>query len=52
MLALLIRSIRDALILGTRIDVGATNLMDLDTPEAPERAYSEPVYLRIAFSKS
>ena len=52
MLALLIRSMRDALILGTRIDVGATNLIDLDAPEAPERAYSEPVHLRIAFGES
>jgi hypothetical protein len=43
---------RDALILGTRIDIGATNLMDLNTPEAPERTYSEPVHLRIAFSES
>jgi hypothetical protein len=43
---------RDALILGTRIDVGATNLMDLDTPEAPECIYSEPVHLRIAFGES
>jgi hypothetical protein len=52
MLALLIRSIRDTLILGTRIDVGATNLMDLNAPEAPERIYSEPVHLRITFSES
>jgi hypothetical protein len=43
---------RDALILGTRINVGATNLMDLNAPEAPERVYSEPVYLRIAFGES
>ena len=52
MLALLIRSIQDALILGTWIDIGATNLMDLNAPEALERVYSKLVHLHIAFSKS
>lgn len=52
MLALLIRLVRDTSILGTKISVGATNLMDLAAPEALERAYSERVHLRIAFDES
>jgi hypothetical protein len=49
---LLVRSVLGASVLGTKIGVGATIVMDLAAPEAPERAYSERVHLRTAYDES